>query len=1369
MKKKISLLLLFFIAVFAPFAGASTQSALAAEDCTVTFWLEDGVQYDEQTVVSGGYVDIPATPEPIKNGSYFPYWECEGTKFSFATKIMQDTQLYAKWENVATFYTVDFVVEGRTVSTQVVEEGSAAIAPTLFECPEGMEFDRWDSSFHSVTRDMTVTAVLKASEYLVEFIGFNGEVVSTERVVHGGTATAPAVVPDVPYHTFSGIDGELTNITQNVQFKLLYTPEIYTVTYLLENGDEFTEAKQVAYGGYAPFPVTTPQKENHVFLGWYIGDAPYDFNTPLQGNVQLNAKFLSVRHQVRFYTHDGVQYGGAQWVFTGESAIAPGAPAREGYTFLRWTEDFNEVTQDLEVYPVYEINRYTVNVVALSGEVIYSSEVTYGGSVQEPPLSVVPAVEGMEFVCFEGSFRNVKEDVTITLKYRVKTFTVMFYQDMQKVGVTQYVEYGKPASVPQLEERVGYEFKGWSNGQSTDGYLSIQEDSVFFAVYEKLVYTVEYYDGQTLLYAESVEHGGFAPLRDYTQDGMIFVGWFGESELTNAYSFADGVTGNLKLYAKLEEEPETVFTVRFEADGKPYSEQLVKENGSALLPPTPTKTGYTFIRWEGSYVNVTQDVTLTAVFEINVYTVTFIYGDNQQDIQQIEYLSSATAPTDTDKVGYTFLNWDADYSKVSGNLTVKALYSKEIYSVNFYDGANRVDAQKIEYEGTPLLPATPSKAGHVFLGWFLDEDGNESFQFTAPISGHVNVYAKFRANEHTVEYYLDGVLYETQTFAFGETITPLEAPVFGDANKQFLGWVGIPSTMPDYTVTVMGSTYTKQYYNVIYYVAGQEYQTVPVLEGEPILPLNAPTNLPENIEFKEWGKMPETMPTHDVVVNAKVTVKNYYTLTFYIDGRQYAVLRAIEGGQVTPPEVAEGYSDRFVFVGWDIEVPEEMPAQNLVFHAQLRWYRTAYFYADGMLYTSERFLQGDEVVAPTVPQGYSNKFVVVGWEEYPQKMPDNDIGINAIVRRYYTLSYVINGTVFTNQRLLEGDAVNLIAIPEGYSEQFEIIGWKAETLTQMPSRDVNVHADIRFYYVITYTVNGEVVHTERLLEGVDVPTVGALENLPEHIVFEGWEQIYTTMPSFNVTVRANIRTLNYYEVVYYIDGAEYTRTQILEGKPIEHPEVPENYNSEFVIDGWTNAPSTMPQNNVEIHASIRRYYTITYVLDGVTVDTVTLLEGETVTPYAPPALLDGELFSGWQDEPTTMPAQHVTVTGSITSNRVNDMSLSVAEEDGIVTISLWVRGDVNFAGVTGTVSFGNDFILVDSAYDGNYAFIHQQGAQLNFVLAVGENLRSEVHIFTARIRYVGGGDVNQIELNIAEVKAYNEFGEIVNAEFRNDN
>ncbi|WP_194757549.1 InlB B-repeat-containing protein, partial [Aliidiomarina indica] len=116
-------------------------------------------------------------------------------------------------------------------------------------------------------------------------------------------------------------------------------------------------------------------------------------------------------------------------------------------------------------------------------------------------------------------------------------------------------------------------------------------------------------------------------------------------------------------------------------------------------PADPTREGYTFTGWSASLDDITGDLTITAQYAINTYTVTFQDHDGSViETQTVEHGSSATAPADPTREGYTFTGWDASFAEVTGDLTVTAQYAINTYTVTFadYDGSV-IETQTVEH------------------------------------------------------------------------------------------------------------------------------------------------------------------------------------------------------------------------------------------------------------------------------------------------------------------------------------------------------------------------------------------------------------------------------------------------------------------------------------------------------------------------------------------------------------------------------------------------------------------------------------------------------------------------------------------------
>ena len=179
---------------------------------------------------------------------------------------------------------------------------------------------------------------------------------------------------------------------------------------------------------------------------------------------------------------------------------------------------------------------------------------------------------------------------------------------------------------------------------------------------------------------------------------------------------------NVILYAKWKS---VVHTVTFrDWDGTVLKTQQVDHGEAADAPADPVRTGYTFTGWDKAFNNVTSDLIVTAQYSINTYTVTFKDWDNTVlKTQQVNYGGAASAPADPVRTGYTFTGWDKAFNNVTSNLTVTAQYSINTYTVTFKDWDNTVlKTQQVNYGGAASAPADPERTGYTFIGWDKEFD-----------------------------------------------------------------------------------------------------------------------------------------------------------------------------------------------------------------------------------------------------------------------------------------------------------------------------------------------------------------------------------------------------------------------------------------------------------------------------------------------------------------------------------------------------------------------------------------------------------------------------------------------------------------------
>ena len=163
---------------------------------------------------------------------------------------------------------------------------------------------------------------------------------------------------------------------------------------------------------------------------------------------------------------------------------------------------------------------------------------------------------------------------------------------------------------------------------------------------------------------------------DPTKEGYTFIGWYkGESE----WNFETPVTADLTLTAKWQINR---YTITFDTAGGSEVPSITQDYGTAITPPAaPTRTGYTFAGWdrESPTTMPAENITLTARWTVNQYTITFKPENGGQDIViKQDYGTAITAPANPTKTGYTFAGWDKTIPSTmpAGDMTITARWTE---------------------------------------------------------------------------------------------------------------------------------------------------------------------------------------------------------------------------------------------------------------------------------------------------------------------------------------------------------------------------------------------------------------------------------------------------------------------------------------------------------------------------------------------------------------------------------------------------------------------------------------------------------------------------------------------------------------------
>ena len=295
------------------------------------------------------------------------------------------------------------------------------------------------------------------------------------------------------------------------------------------------------------------------------------------------------------------------------------------------------------------------------------------------------------------------------------------------------------------------------------------------------------------------------------------------------------------------------------------------------------------------------------------------------------YAPGASVPADVTELT---VQWTAPTYTVTLNAGDGTINSGNVTSYTYGVGATLPTAEDVTY------------TGHTFKGWY-DNENLTGFPVTAigdTETGNKEYWAKWEANTYTVTLNAGGGTINNgnvtgYTYGVGATL-----PTAGDmtyTGHTFKGWYD-NENLTGFPVTAIGDTETgnKEYWAK--WEINQYTVTVKPENGKADItitqdygtPITAPTLTREGYQFNGWDKaIPATMPAENMTITAKWKV-NSYTITFdTAGGSEIAPITQDYGTAIVAP--ADPTREGYTFIGWDMEIPTTMPAENITLKA--RW------------------------------------------------------------------------------------------------------------------------------------------------------------------------------------------------------------------------------------------------------------------------------------------------------------------------------------------------------------------------------------------------------------------------------------------------
>lgn len=80
---------------------------------------------------------------------------------------------------------------------------------------------------------------------------------------------------------------------------------------------------------------------------------------------------------------------------------------------------------------------------------------------------------------------------------------------------------------------------------------------------------------------------------------------------------------------------------------------------------------------------------------------------------------------------------------ITGILTIKAAWTLNQYTITFdTDGGSAIDPITLDFGATVTAPAAPTKEGHTFAGWYLED---APYNLETPVTADITLVAKWEA------------------------------------------------------------------------------------------------------------------------------------------------------------------------------------------------------------------------------------------------------------------------------------------------------------------------------------------------------------------------------------------------------------------------------------------------------------------------------------------------------------------------------------------------------------------------------------------------------------------------------------------------
>ena len=391
------------------------------------------------------------------------------------------------------------------------------------------------------------------------------------------------------------------------------------------------------------------------------------------------------------------------------------------------------------------------------------------------------------------------------------------------------------------------------------------------------------------------------------------------------------------------------------------AQTLQGEAGKNTAAVAKTYAGFTAGAVPIKTIEADNSTRLTVKYTRNIYKVSFDVGEYGQKVSNLyyKYGEKIVVPSNVNANGYEFKGWylDKEFTKPfhpetampAGDLTIYAKWAPATYKIHYeLNGGENDSSNPTEYtfeQGTDELKDA-TKEGFKFEGWFKSPYYTENSKVTSIAKdeyGDVTLYAKFQSSEladyKVVHKYqkLDGNFPETESD--GAVIVTMRGNVGNHTDAVLMDKEGFrvkdgwhQEVIKEGGFTVVEIEYERRSHILEFNLNGHGITEQPAAAS---IYYGAAIQLPDNpkdsdYHFVGWyydeegtrawgvdGEPSKTMPNNDLVLYAKWTLAEVYTVQFDTrGGSAIETQEVVQGGTILRPDDTATTKVGYDFAGW---------------------------------------------------------------------------------------------------------------------------------------------------------------------------------------------------------------------------------------------------------------------------------------------------------------------------------------------------------------------------------------------------------------------------------------------------------------------